>query len=47
MLVVPGTIRGNVQVTTYIVLVCGIIFTIWYPKHLKKKYATIPSHDAT
>jgi hypothetical protein len=24
---------------TYLVLIAGIIFTIWYPGHLQKKYA--------
>jgi uncharacterized membrane protein len=33
-----GPIRGGIQVVTYFVLVAGIIFTIWYPVHIRKKY---------
>jgi hypothetical protein len=45
MLVTPGTIRGIVQVITYIVLVGGIVFTLWYPEHIRKKQATVSSQN--
>jgi uncharacterized membrane protein len=33
-----GPLRGVFQVVTYAVLVAGIIFTLWYPVHIRKKY---------
>jgi hypothetical protein len=47
MIITPGSIGRVVQVITYIVLVVGIIFTIWYPEHIRKKYPPAPVHNAT
>ncbi|MFZ0005280.1 MAG: hypothetical protein WCC86_09640 [Methanoregula sp.] len=45
MLVIAGTPRGILQVTTYVVLIGGIIFTLWYPEHIRKRDATISIHN--
>jgi len=37
MLVMPEPQGRIAQLLTYIVLVAGIIFTLWYPKHLQKQ----------
>jgi hypothetical protein len=35
----PNSAGGITPPLTYLVLIAGIIFTIWYPGHLQKKYA--------
>jgi hypothetical protein len=35
----PHSAGGITPPLTYLVLIAGIIFTIWYPGHLQKKYA--------
>jgi len=44
-LIAPGPAGHIFQVLTYFVLVSGIIFTMWYPGHIRKKYAPVPMQD--
>jgi hypothetical protein len=44
-LIAPGLAGHIFQVLTYIALVSGIIFTMWYPGHIRKKYAPGPVQD--
>jgi hypothetical protein len=45
ILFTPGVIGRMVQVITYFILATGIIFTITYPKHLRKKYTALQVQD--
>jgi hypothetical protein len=38
-LVLPGLAGQAAALITYGTLVAGIVFTLWYPVHIKKKYA--------
>ncbi|MFZ1128112.1 hypothetical protein [Methanoregula sp.] len=44
-LVTPGLAGHIFQVLTYIVLISGIIFTMGYPGHIRKKYAPVPMQN--
>ena len=44
-LITPGLAGRIFQVVTYIVLISGIIFTMGYPGHIRKKYAPVPVQD--
>jgi hypothetical protein len=39
--VYPHSAGGITPPLTYLVLIAGIIFTIWYPGHIRKKYASV------
>jgi hypothetical protein len=38
-LVLPGPVGQTASLITYCTLAAGIVFTIWYPVHVGKKYA--------
>ncbi|MFZ1896898.1 hypothetical protein [Methanoregula sp.] len=38
-LVLPGPVGQAATLITYGFLIAGIVFTLWYPGHIKKKYA--------
>ena len=42
MLMTPEFMGRIAQSLTYIVLVAGIVFTIWYPGHVQKKRESVP-----
>lgn len=46
VLAAPGLGRAA-SLLTYVVLIAGIVFTIWYPKHLRKKQPPAPVTDLT
>lgn len=37
VVIVPGLIGRMAQVSTYAVLAAGVVFTLWYPDHVRKK----------
>ncbi|MGA2162545.1 MAG: hypothetical protein ABSG28_10195 [Methanoregula sp.] len=43
----PHSAGGITPPLTYLFLIAGIIFTIWYPGHLKKKYAPLSAQSDT
>jgi len=45
-LTTSGLIGRIAQMITYIVLAIGIIFTLTYPEHVRKKHAPTPVQDA-
>jgi uncharacterized membrane protein len=38
-LVLPGPVGQAAALITYCTLAAGIVFTLWYPVHIRKKYA--------
>jgi len=43
----PHSAGGITLPLTYLVLIAGIIFTIWYPGHIRKKYASASAQSGT
>lgn len=46
-LVFPHSVGGITLLLTYLVLIAGIIFTIWYPQHLQKKHSFVSRQSST
>jgi hypothetical protein len=43
----PHSAGGITPPITYLVLIAGIIFTIWYPGHIQKKHASVSGQGGT
>ena len=43
-LALPGPAGQGSFLLTYVFLAAGIVFTLWYPGHLRKKYARASAH---
>jgi hypothetical protein len=43
----PHSAGGITSPLTYLVLIAGIIFTIWYPGHIQKKHTSVSGQGGT
>jgi hypothetical protein len=42
----PPSVGRIASPLTYLILIAGILFTIWYPGYVQKKYATVSGHNS-